>query len=311
MSEFSFRPARPPDRERVLAFCERTWEYGDYIDRVWADWLNDPETELLVAVDSQDTPVGLGHVRLASSDEAWLEGLRVDPEVRQHGLAGVISRAAVETAQRRGATTVRFMTLASNTPVHRLAARLGFERRGTIAFWRAEALTDRPAAFGPGREEPDAVAAFIAGRDSVRALDGLISSHWTFARATGPLLRRWLAEATGQLYRLPAVGPPLAYAWIDRSETATALPVPWVAVDRDHLAEAGLELRRLAPQIGYPSVAWILPEGPGLAEAARAAGFEPHESEPDTGFFLYAYHTARTDRDSLAGGVPGAKLEDD
>ena len=184
MTEFSIRPARPTDRERVLAFCRQTWDFGDYIDRVWDRWLADPESDLLVTVDGQDSPIGLGHARMVSADEAWLEGLRVDPDVRQRGVGRAMTRAAVEAAERRGATTIRFATLASNTPMHRLAPQVGFTRRPGFTIWRAEALTDRPAGWVESGEEAAHVAQFVARQDTVRALDGVIAAGWSYARVS-------------------------------------------------------------------------------------------------------------------------------
>src|SRR5579863_9086839 len=80
------RRARPEDRAAVLAFCTNTWEWGDYIAYVWDEWLHDPQGALFVAtVDEQ--PVGLAHMRMVSANEAWLEGMRVDPNFRQRGLS--------------------------------------------------------------------------------------------------------------------------------------------------------------------------------------------------------------------------------
>ena len=43
MTSTEIRPARPEDREAVLAFCMHTWDWGDYIESVWDEWLHDPQ----------------------------------------------------------------------------------------------------------------------------------------------------------------------------------------------------------------------------------------------------------------------------
>src|SRR5215467_10217356 len=89
------RLAREDDREAVLAFCAHTWRDGDYIQYVWDDWLNDTSGALLVATVT-GKPVGLSHLRMMSLDEAWIEGVRVDTEMRRQGVARVlISRTLV------------------------------------------------------------------------------------------------------------------------------------------------------------------------------------------------------------------------
>src|SRR5258708_21232622 len=78
MSLIEIRPARPEDREAVLAFSAHTWEWGDYIEYVWDEWLHDPQGMLFVAT-SDGQPVGIGHMRMLTKTEAWLEGLRICP----------------------------------------------------------------------------------------------------------------------------------------------------------------------------------------------------------------------------------------
>src|SRR6266496_3284069 len=57
MSNLEIRFARPEDRDPVLAFCNETWSWGDYITNVWDDWLQNPAGQLFVAtMDGQ--PVG-------------------------------------------------------------------------------------------------------------------------------------------------------------------------------------------------------------------------------------------------------------
>ena len=49
MPQLEVRRAREEDREAVLAFCSQTWEWGDYIEYVWDEWLHDPQSALFVA----------------------------------------------------------------------------------------------------------------------------------------------------------------------------------------------------------------------------------------------------------------------
>src|SRR5256885_13713219 len=94
MDQLAVRAARQEDREAVLAFCAATWEWGDYIEDVWDRWLNDPKGSLFVAtLDGQ--PVGISHMQMLTPTDAWLEGLRVDPDYRQQGIAKALSDAGV------------------------------------------------------------------------------------------------------------------------------------------------------------------------------------------------------------------------
>ncbi|GCF09865.1 GNAT family N-acetyltransferase [Dictyobacter arantiisoli] len=106
MSVKEIRTALSEDREAVLAFCTQTFPDGDYIEHVWDNWLQDPAGQLLVAtIDGQ--PVGAAHILMLNGEEAWLEGLRVDPTYRRQGLARALSETASVEAMRRGATILR------------------------------------------------------------------------------------------------------------------------------------------------------------------------------------------------------------
>ena len=140
MPDIEVRPARQEDREAVLAFCQQTWEWGDYIDYVWDEWLNNPQGKLFVALkDGQ--PVGVTNIRMLNKTEAWFEGMRVDPAFRQYGIASALSNAQLAEAKQRGATTIRLITESTNTTAIRLLERSSMNRVGAYAMYRATAVT--------------------------------------------------------------------------------------------------------------------------------------------------------------------------
>lgn len=117
------RPARPEDREPVLAFCKDTWSWGDYIEYRWNDWLHNPDGCLLVAtIDGQQ--VGIVYMRMLTATDAWLQGLRIDPQFRRQGLAAELNSAALLEAMRRGAKYARLLIESINAASIRVAERL-------------------------------------------------------------------------------------------------------------------------------------------------------------------------------------------
>jgi ribosomal protein S18 acetylase RimI-like enzyme len=140
MPDFEVRPARPEDREAVLAFCQQTWEWGDYIEYIWEEWLNNPQGKLFVAtIDGK--PVAVANMRMLNKTEAWFEGMRVDPAFRQHGIASALFDAEMAEARHRGATTARLITEATNTASIRLLERSSMQRIGAYVIYRAVAAT--------------------------------------------------------------------------------------------------------------------------------------------------------------------------
>src|SRR5258708_6389370 len=143
MASTEIRPARPEDREAVLAFCMHTWDWGDYIESVWDEWLHDPQGKMYVAtVDGK--PVAVSRFRMLTPTEAWLEGMRVDPAYRQLGLAKAINDVMLAEAQRRGAAVARLMTESTNTAAIRVIERGLMQQVGALAPFKAVPVSTPP-----------------------------------------------------------------------------------------------------------------------------------------------------------------------
>jgi ribosomal protein S18 acetylase RimI-like enzyme len=134
------RPARPEDREAVLAFCQEIGDGTDYIADVWEEWLAADTGALLVAV-SDGHPMGLVHVAMLSREDAWLEGIRVDPAVRRHGIGRVLTSQALATAREQGAKVVRLFTSSDNVAAQEFVTRrFGFLKVAEVARYTGMAL---------------------------------------------------------------------------------------------------------------------------------------------------------------------------
>ena len=133
------RAAQASDKDTILAFCTNTWDWGDYIDRVWDEWLVDAQGKLFVAV-TDGQPTGVAHLRMVNATDAWLEGLRVHPDYRQQGIATSLNMAMLEEAIRRGATTARLVTESTNTGAIHIMDAIRMRRVGAFASFQAQPL---------------------------------------------------------------------------------------------------------------------------------------------------------------------------
>jgi GNAT superfamily N-acetyltransferase len=90
IKDVKFRKARQSDKATVFDFCHKTFgRWGDYIPEVWNQWVKDSKGMFFVA-DLHGTAVGLGKITEHRPGELWLEGLRVDPTFRGHGIGRAI-----------------------------------------------------------------------------------------------------------------------------------------------------------------------------------------------------------------------------
>jgi RimJ/RimL family protein N-acetyltransferase len=81
---------------------------------------------------------------MLSQLDAWLEGIRIDPNYRSQGIATALTLAALAEAMRRGATHVRLATAATNTATAAMMERLHMRQVGGFVPFTAQPLTSPP-----------------------------------------------------------------------------------------------------------------------------------------------------------------------
>lgn len=181
MSAIVIRPARAGDKDAVLAFTQNTWTWGDYISYVWDEWLAQSNGELAVA-DVDGVVAGMTMTTILPSREAWLQGLRVHPNYRRHGLARLLTAHQLDFLRGHGVPVVRLAVHAHNVASQTHVARMGFRRVTSfivreydVASGSAEGAAER---LGPG-DGADAWQA-ITGWPAWQATAGLWARHWTW-----------------------------------------------------------------------------------------------------------------------------------
>ncbi len=157
MPDTNVRPARPEDHEAVLAFCRTTWEWGDYIEHVWDEWLHDPAGLLLTATVNEQ-PAGIAHMLLLTEQDAWLEGVRVDPAHRHQGLARALYEEALLAAMRRGATRARLAVQSTNERSIEISERGHWYRVGEFIPFAASPSAGTPRRSLEEQPRPATVA---------------------------------------------------------------------------------------------------------------------------------------------------------
>lgn len=274
------RPARPEDRDAVLAFCAHTWDDGDYIAYVWDDWLSDTRGVLLVGLlDGQ--PVAINHMEMVSADEAWLEGMRVDPAFRRAGFGRIITSRALVTARERGAQVARLITSSENVASQTMIARFGFVRVAEMVRYRGQALPPDEAAptsplIHPSPDDFERIWAWLEQSNLAPLTGGLIYRDWKAQALTEPLLRDYLAAGQVRLVEEWGTIQALAIAVSgtpDEEETPT-LSIHYLDGLADAIGRMALALRTEAATAGCERVDLWLPDLLILHDAMDGAGYE-------------------------------------
>jgi ribosomal protein S18 acetylase RimI-like enzyme len=282
------RFARPEDREPVLAFCKNTWSWGDYIEYQWDDWLHNPSGQLFVATLNGQS-VGIVYIRMVTTQDAWLQGLRVDPLFRRQGLAEALNNAALLEAMQRGATYARLLIESDNTPSIRVAERI-FMRK--VAGFSLLTATSQLNSVRVSQEKTqlatlsdlDEIIDYLNVSNIFPLSGGLYYTGWTAYPITAELLeskinaqqvyllRRWnrldgLAIAE---IRTERQGPQLSIGYID----GTAIePISLIAYD----------LRSQLPALHVDSIRAYVPDILLVRDALAGVEYEWD------GSFFYTY----------------------
>jgi ribosomal protein S18 acetylase RimI-like enzyme len=280
MPDFEIRPARSDDREAVLAFCKQTWEWGDYIEFVWDEWLDDPQGKLFVAIE-EGQPVAVANMRMLNNTEAWFEGMRVDPTFRQHGLASALFDAQLEEAKRRGATTARLITESTNASAIRLLERSYMRRIGAYAPFRALPLTT-PTKQSYGLEIPtvasstdlDDIIHYLNASSIFPAAGGLYYQAFTAYSITNELLLEKITA--NQLYILRRWDrlDGLAIAEPREGHREKQLFVGYIDGTTESISMIAYALRHLLPDSGLKSISAHVPDLMMVRDAFVGAEYE-------------------------------------
>lgn len=266
MSEVVIRQARAEDRAAVLAFCAHTWDWGDYIEYVWDEWLHNPAGALLVAlVDGQ--PVGLLHMQMLSPTEAWQEGMRIDPAFRQRGIATQMGIEAGAEAMRRGATVVRLLIESTNTPSLNMAEREHSRRVGAFAPYTAKPVTSTPQ-HNAGLDEPqlatladlDDIIAYLNVSSIFPAVGGLYYAGFTASYISDTLLKAKIQAE--QVYILRRWQRLDGLAMVEPRDMGQDrhLFIGYIDGTTESISLIAYALRRRLPQLGFEQIRAAVPD---------------------------------------------------
>ncbi len=277
LKEIEVRPACADDRRAVIAFCQNTFSWGDYIPSVWDDWLADPNGRMLVGVIDQQ-PVGLVHVAFFGADTAWMEGMRVHPDFRRRGVGSALDSAARALARERECQVARLATSIKNIPAQKTLATERYSCVAQFNEWEAEPTRRKAAARVATRQDAERILAWwrtSAANETSRAL--LPDRHWrwhelTTARLLDQIDAGEVRVADGSFACLPAFdvkdwsGMSL-HALVGDEETAHAL---------------ALAARAEARYRGYAHVEALVIDHAPLNAALERAGYRRQG-----GMFIY------------------------
>lgn len=252
----------------MLAFCQHTFSWGDYIPDVWDTWLANENGQLLVGlVDHQ--AVGLAHVAFLERAVAWLEGMRVHPDFRRRGISTTLDAAARAVARERGCRLARLATSIQNTPAQNALEVQGYTRVAQFNEW-----TGKPARakFAPARiatlDDADSISAIWRASDISAAARVLPNRHWSWIELDEARVRKLIQSSE---VRVTPRGFAFLLAFDEKDWSSLSLHA--LCGDDAAMRALALAARGEAKYRGYPRVEAIVADHPSLNAALERAGY--------------------------------------
>lgn len=140
----NIRRARSSDKNKVLDFCMNTFEWGDYIDRAWDNWISEPssmlfvcETQLLPFIPKLDL-VGVIHILQCSNNSLWIEGLRVNKLYRNNGFATALLNHSIDYGIKNNLNECCALVSQGNFASQKMLEKLGFLKVSTFTYYNVQ-----------------------------------------------------------------------------------------------------------------------------------------------------------------------------
>ena len=264
------RPALPKDTAEVLELVSRIWEGNDYIPYVWEEWLADPLGILAVA-EMSGRVVGLAKLSCLSSDEWFMEGLRVHPDYRAQGIAARLNGYIVDYWRKHCEGTVRLATHSDNVKVHHMSERTGFQKVMEVIFQAAPAQHEETDNFEPALlDDLNDALEFASRAPSLKLSAGLFDLGWRWAKPAAKGLQLLIEKQQVWWWR----GRQGLLALWEDDEDPGYMHVCTILCTKEALAELLVDYRRLVGKLGKNQAAWGSPAHPHVQEALQQAGFE-------------------------------------
>ena len=184
MQELKIRPAKIQDQKAVDSLCTGSFPWGDYLPEVFGAWLQDDTGQVLVAQVEEEV-VGLVRLVSLSAEEGWLEGMRIHPDWRRHGLASELTCHARDALLSQGVDVVRLAIGNENTPSQRLAGHTGFRPAFSLVEYTTRGGEGCVRAATPG-DVPNLLSLIEAGSPWGRPVPrqrAIIGYDWKWSQA--------------------------------------------------------------------------------------------------------------------------------
>lgn len=294
---FTFRRAQPSDKDQVSALCAKIWDGDDYLPRCFDEWVADAEGELGLCFFGEAL-AGISKLTWLAPGEAWLEGLRKDPDLNVKGVGAALCRRYLRRLAREPELrSIRFSTYFQNHASIRLNEALGFQCIATASSKELPAELVAERISGSSMEDADLATV----TDPVTALAFVRASNWfgdfihqawrSYPWSEELFVRRYVEPGHCLGLKLNGGLRAMAVALVDPTKREGALPF-FDALDDESGRRLLVQVEQRLARQGAPCSAAMVPAGGERAKRLLdAQGWKTWEREED--YLVYEFPLER------------------
>jgi GNAT superfamily N-acetyltransferase len=132
----NFKVIRPTvaDIEGILKLSSKIWDGDDYIPYILDKWLNTTDPLLIVKDMDNNRVCAINHATIYGKD-AYLEGLRVDPEYTGKGLGKLMMAEIMRAVMETGASRLFSLIFSESLESMHIAEKYCFDRKNAFYFF--------------------------------------------------------------------------------------------------------------------------------------------------------------------------------
>ena len=289
----SIRELTIEDHEHITILCETIWNGNDYVPSIFPKWIENPLTRTIGLFEDGEL-VTFGNIeKLANTDIALIQGLRVKEGHREKGHATTITSGLVDIAKEMNIKHLWYSTSSRNESSMRVAEKCGFhvaDRTGYFRIYKPFPAHPKPSfSIVPLEVTPERLhELLIMNPDLVESSTVPLAWHFDFKTQEG--LRRLLQNAVVKVVVDETGIVRGLYCQIERErdeEKTAAFTV--FATDRAVFVDIMSRMIDQAETIGADRAVFFL--GPRVTEWALDLGYVADEFI-DRKFLLYEMNPA-------------------
>lgn len=133
------RPLSQDDVSEIVEMTKNVWGGNDYVPVALQQWMKDSSSYPYV-MERRGEVVCAANLRMMDGHRtAWMEGIRVHPDVRREGLGHTMTGYMIDQAKRMNAKRVRLITAYRNRAAVKLATSAGLKPITSMqSFWKGD-----------------------------------------------------------------------------------------------------------------------------------------------------------------------------